>query len=171
MAGPIVRLVRRLFGSRNPTHGWVRDASRSLELDLDARSLSGVALGSAFDRLQFLGAARRSKRASGFWEFDALGIVAEVESECVGSLIVVPVPDGSFEVSPYAGTVTIGGRAVSLSWLSREREVIEAFGEPTRRDEDPDEIVLSYESAGQVEREIELTPEGRIKTIAIYSYP
>jgi len=39
-----------------------------------------------------------------------------------------------------------------------------------RYDEDQEETVLFYD-IGRVERQIELTPEGRIKTTAIFSYP
>jgi len=96
--------------------------------------------------------------------------VAEEEDSRIGSYFVVPIPDENFDVEPYTGVVTIEGQPVSISWISREQDVIQAFGEPTRRDEDPEETVLFYETGGRVEREIELTPEGRIKTIAVYSY-
>ena len=165
-----MRFLRNLLDSRNPTREWVRDPSRPLELDLDSKSLSGVPLGAAFDGLEFLGLAQKSKRGAGLWEFSALGVVAEEEDSRIGSLFVVPIPDGTFDVEPYTGVVSVGGQPASISWISREHDVIQAFGKPTRRDEDLDETVLFYEIEGRVEREIELTPEGRIKTIAIYRY-
>ena len=165
-----MRFLRDLLGASNPTSGWVRDPSRPLVLDLDTKSLSGVPLGAPFDRLDFLGPARRSKYNREIWEFSSLGVVAEEEDATVGSLFVVPIPDANFGVEPYTGSVTIGGQPVSISWITREEDVKRAFGKPTRRDEDPEETILFYEVDGRVEREIELTPEGRIKTIAIYSY-
>ena len=165
-----MRFLRRLLDSRNPTRGWVRDPSRPLELDLDANSLSGVPLGAAFERLEFLGPAQRSKRDPGLWEFSTLGVVAEAEASRVGSLFVAPIPDETFGVDPYTGVVAIAGQPVPIAWISREQDVIRAFGKPTRRDKDAEETVLFYEIGGRVQREIELTPEGRIKTIAIYSY-
>jgi hypothetical protein len=116
-----------------------------------------------------LGPAQRSKNSPEFWEFSNLGVVAETEAGRIGSLFVVPIPDETFGVEPYTGVITIGGQPVSISWISREQDVIRVFGRPTHRDEDPEETVLSYEIGGRVEREIELTPEGRIKMIAIYS--
>jgi len=165
-----MRFLRNLLDSRNPTRDWVHDPSRPLELDLDSKSLSGVPLGAAFDGLDFLGPAQRSKHSSELWEFPTLGVVAEEEASRIGSFFVVPIPDENFDVEPYTGGVTIAGQPVSISWLSREQDVIQAFGEPTRRDEDTEETILFYEVGGRVEREIELTPEGRIKTIAIYWY-
>ena len=163
-----MRLLRNLFGSRNPTLGWVRDSSRSLVLDLDSDSLSGVPLGAAFDDLEFLGPAQTSRTNPGLWEFSSLGVVAETEADRIVSLFVVPIPDEHFGVDPYSGVVTLAGRPVQVSWISRESDVIRAFGEPTRRDEDDEETILFYETSS-VERQIELTPEGRIKTIAIFS--
>jgi hypothetical protein len=148
----------------------VRDPSRPLELDFDSKSLSGVPLGAAFDSLEFLGPAQRSKRGSELWEFSTLGVVAEEEASRIGSLFVVPIPDENFGVEPYAGVVSVAGQPVPISWISREQDVVKAFGIPTSRDEDPEETVLFYEIGGRLEREIELTPEGRIKTIAIYWY-
>lgn len=165
-----MRFLRYLLDSRNPTREWVHDPSRPLELDLDTKSLSGVPLGAPFDSLEFLGPAQRSKHGSALWEFSTLGVVAEAEASRIGSFFVVPIPDENFDVEPYTGVVTIAGQPVSISWISREQDVIQAFGEPTRRDEDPEETVLFYEIGGRVEREIELTPEGRIKTIAVYWY-
>jgi len=163
--------LRNMLFSRNPTRGWVRDSTRSLELDLDSRSLSGVPLGAPFSRLEFLGPAQRSKRAPTCWEFTTLGVVAEPERDRICSLFVVPLPDENFGVDPYTGLVSVAGRPVSLSWISREQDVVRAFGDPTRRDADHEETILFYENGGRLEREIELTPEGRIKTIAIHWYP
>jgi len=162
--------LRNLVRFRNPTRGWVRDPSRPLKLDLDSNSLSGVPLGAAFERLEFLGPALRSKQGPEFWEFSNLGVVAETEAARICSLFVVPIPDETFGVDPYTGVIAIAGQPVSISWISRELDVIRVFGRPTLRDEDREETVLSYEIGGRLEREIELTPEGRIKTIAIYSY-
>jgi hypothetical protein len=165
-----MKLLRALLRSRNPTRSWVRDPTRRLELDLDTKSLSGVSLGEAFDRLEFLGPAQKSKCGPGLWEFQSLGVVAEADAGRVGSLIIAPIPDETFGVEPYTGVVAIAGRPAPITWISREQDVTRTFGKPTRRDEDPEETVLSYEINGRVEREIELTPEGRIKTIAIYAY-
>ena len=99
----------------------------------------------------------------------SLGVVAEVHADAIVAFFVVPIPDENFGVEPYTGTVLIGGRPVSIDWISREQDVTQAFGKPTRRDQDYEETVLFYES-GRVQRQIELTPEGRIKTIAIFSY-
>jgi len=165
-----VRFLRDLLGPRNPTLGWTRDPSRAMALDLDSASLSGVRLGSAFDDLEFLGPAQRSKSDQELWEFSPLGVVAEVHAAQVVGFFVVPIPDEHFGVEPYTGVVAIGGRSVPIAWISRERDVTQAFGEPTRRDEDQEETVLFYD-IGHVERQIELTPAGRIKTIAIFSYP
>jgi hypothetical protein len=121
-----------------------------------------------FDDLEFLGPAERSKTNPGLWEFSALGVVAEAQAGRLVGLFVVPIPDEHFGVDPYSGVVAIAGRPVPVSWISREQDVIRAFGDPTRRDEDHEETVLFYE-IGHVERQIELTPEGRIKTIAIFS--
>lgn len=170
MLGRLSKLFRNLLGAPNPTQGWTRDETRALVLDLDASSLSGVALGAAFTDLAFLGPAHRSKPDAERWEFRPLGVAAEVEDTRISAFYVVPIPDEYFEVEPYAGVVVIGGARVPIAWISREREARRAFGEPTRRDQDDDETILFYE-AGRVERQIELTPEGRIKTIAIFSYP
>lgn len=159
--------LRNLLGPRNPTLHWERDPSRPLELDLDSDSLSGVPLGSTFERLEFLGPARRSKSDPELWEFPALGVLVEAHAAQIVAFFVVPIPDEYFEVEAYAGGVTIGGRPASIAWLSREEDVVRVFGKPTRRDEDDDETVLFYDQ-GRVERQIELTPEGRIKTIAIF---
>ena len=168
--GGSVRFLRNLLGPRNPTLGWARDPSRSIELDLDCDSLSGVPLGAAFDGLEFLGPAQRSKSDRELWEFSSLGVVAEVHGTQIVAFFVVPIPDDHFGVEPYTGGVAIGGRSVPITWISREQDVTQAFGEPTRRDEDQEETVLFYD-IGRVERQIELTLEGRIKTIAIFSYP
>ena len=165
-----MRFLRNLLGARNPTLGWARDPSRSIELDLDSDSLSGVPLGSAFDSLEFLGPAQRSKSDQELWEFLPLGVVAEVHGAQIVGFFVVPIPNEHFGVEPYTGVVAIGGHPVPIAWISREQDVTQAFGEPTRRDEDQEETVLFYD-IGRVERQIELTPEGRIKTIAIFSYP
>jgi hypothetical protein len=165
-----MKFLRNLLDFRNPTRDWVRDPSRPLELDLDSKSLAGVPLGAPFDSLEFLGPAQKSKHGSELWESPPLGVVAEAEDSRIGGFFVVPIPDESFDVEPYTGTAVIAGKPVSISWISREQDVIQAFGEPTRRDEDPEETVLFYEVGGRVEREIELTPAGRIKTIAIYWY-
>ena len=165
-----MRFLQNLLDYRNPTREWVGDPLRPLELELDSKSLSGVPLGAAFDNLEFLGPAKRSKHGSELWEFSTLGVVAESEDSRIGSFFVVPIPDDNFDVEPYSGVVSIAGQTVPISWISREQDVKQAFGEPTRRDEDPEETVLFYEIGGRVEREIELTPEGRIKTIAIYWY-
>lgn len=162
--------IRDLLANRNHTSGWVRDPSRPLVLDLDSTSLSGVPLGAAFDGLEFLGPAHRSKHNRELWEFSSLGVAAEEEDSRVGSFFVVPIPDENFGVDPYRGVVVIGGQPVSISWITREQDVVQTFGKPTSRDQDPDETILFYEVDGRLEREIELTPEGRIKTIAIYSY-
>lgn len=162
-----MRFLRNLLGSRNPTRGWVRDPARALVLDLDSNSLSGVPLGATFGSLEFLGPARRSKSHFESWEFSRLGVVVEVEAERIVGVLAVPIPDELFAVDPYAGSVRLEGRAVSFAWISREQDVVRAFGEPSRRDEDDEETVLFYEG-DRVERQIELTPEGRIKTIAIF---
>ena len=164
-----MRFLRNLLGPRNPTLEWVRDPSRSVELDLDTNSLSGIPLGSAFDSLEFLGPARRSKSDPELWEFSPLGVVAEARAGQIVGLFVLPIPDEHFGVEPYTGVVAIGGRPVPIARISREHDVTRAFGKPTRRDEDHEETILFYDS-GHVERQIELTPEGRIKTIAIFSY-
>ena len=169
-AGGVVKFLRELLAASNPTSSWVHDPSRPLVLDLDSNSLSGVPLGSPFDRLEFLGPGRRSRQNREIWEFVSAGVVVEEEDTRIGSLFVVPIPDEYLAVEPYAGYVVIGGRTVSISWITREVDVIRAFGEPTSRDQDPEETVLFYEVDGRVEREIELTPDGRIKTIAIYAY-
>ena len=78
--------------------------------------------------------------------------------------------DELFRVAPYTGEVRVSGEPVDGGWISREADVVRAFGEPTRRDEDEEETVLFYE-LGSIERQLELTPEGRIKTIAIFSVP
>jgi hypothetical protein len=165
-----VSFLRNLLGPRNPTLGWTRDPSRSIELDLDSDSLSGVPLDSEFDCLEFLGPARRSTASQGLWEFSPIGVVVEVHAAHIVGYLVVPIPDEHFGVEPYTGEVAIEGRRVPIAWIGRERDVTQAFGKPTRRDEDIDETVLFYE-IGNVERQIELTPDGRIKTIAIFSYP
>lgn len=164
-----MKFLRNLLGPRNPTLDWVRDPARQLVLDLDAKSLSGVPLGGAFEGLEFLGPATRSKYSQ-LWEFSSLGIAAEDEDGQIGSLFVVPLPDENFSLEPYTGEVIVNGETAPISWLSRVDDVIRTFGEPTKRDEDPDETVLFYEVDGRVEREIELTPESRIKTIALYWY-
>jgi len=127
-------------------------------------------LGSAFDSLEFLGPAQRSKSDPELWEFSSLGVVAEAHGVQIVGFFVVPIPDEHFGIEPYTGVVVIGGRPVPIDWISREQDVTSAFGKPTRRDEDREETVLFYD-IGRVERQIELTPEGRIKTIAIFSYP
>jgi hypothetical protein len=165
-----MRFLRNLLGPRNPTLGWVRDPARSLELDLDSDSFSGVPLGTAFDDLEFLGPAQRSKSDPELWEFSPLGVVAEVHAAEIVGFFVVPIPDEHFGVEPYTGVVAIGGRPVPIAWISREQDVTQAFGKPTRRDEDHEETIFFYD-IGRVERQIELTPEGRIKTIAIFSHP
>lgn len=165
-----MRFLRDLLGPPNPTRSWARDASRSLELNLESASLSGVTLGSPFASLEFLGPARRSKSDPELWEFSSLGVAAEVQGSQIVAFFVVPIPDEHFQLEPYTGLVAIGGRRVTMDRISREKDVTRAFGEPTRRDEDDEETVLFYD-VGRVERQIELTPEGRIKTIAIFSYP
>lgn len=162
--------LRDLLGPPNPTRNWARDSSRSLELNLDSASLSGVTLGSPFASLEFLGQAKRSKSDPELWEFSPLGVAVEVQNNRIVAFFVVPIPDEHFAVEPYAGSVTVGGGRVSMDRISREKDVTTVFGEPTRRDADDEEIVFFYDM-GQAERQIELTPQGRIKTIAIFSYP
>lgn len=165
-----MRLLRNLLPRRNPTAGWVQDSSRRLELNLDSSSLCGVPLGDPFERLAFLGPARTASSGSELFEFPSIGVVAEREAGRVIGLFVVPIPDGLFEVAPYTGKVVLSGEPVPVDWISREQDVVAAFGSPTRRDHDAEETVLFYE-LGDTERQIELTPEGRIKTIAIFSCP
>jgi len=165
-----VRFLSRLLGRPNPTQGWVRDRSRALKLDLDRDCLSDVRLGSPFAHLAFLGPARRSRSDAELWEFPSLGVAAEVDDDRIVAFYVVPIPDEYFEFEPYNGAVAIRGRPVPIAELAGEQDVVRAFGAPANRDADPEEIVLFYEK-GTVERQIELTPEGRIKTIAIFSHP
>lgn len=162
--------LRDLLGPPNPTRSWARDSSRALELNLDSASLSGVTLGASFTNLEFLGPAKRSKSDPELWEFARLGVAVEVQNSRIVAFFVVPIPDAHFDVEPYAGSVAIRGGRLSMDRISREKDVTTAFGEPTRRDADHEEIVFFYDM-GRVERQIELTPEGRIKTIAIFSYP
>jgi len=163
-------LLQRLFGSPNPTRGWTRDPSRALELNLDSDSLSGVRLGDSFDHLGFLGPARRSTSDPELWEFVLPGVLAEASDGRIESLFVVPIPDEHFGVEPYTGTVTKGGQRVPIAQLEGVQEVVRAFGAPARQDADDEEMILFYD-AGGVQRQIELTPQGRIKTIAIFSPP
>lgn len=162
--------LRDLLGPPNPTRSWARDTSRSLEFNLDSASLSGVTLGAPFASLEFLGPAKRSKSDPELWEFSSLGVAVEVQNDRIVAFFVVPIPDAHFAVEPYTGSVAIGGGRVSMDRISREKDVTTTFGEPSRRDADHEEIVFFYDM-GPVERQIELTPEGRIKTIAIFSYP
>jgi hypothetical protein len=164
-----MKLFRDLLGPRNPTLDWVRNPARPLVLDLDTNSLSGVPLGGAFESLEFLGPATRSKHSQ-LWEFSSLGVAAEDEDGRIGSLFVVPLPDENFSLEPFTGGIVINGRPATISWISRVEDVIRTFGEPTSRDEDPEETILFYEVESRVEREIELTPESRIKTIAVHWY-
>ena len=164
-----MKFLRELLGPRNPTLDWVRDPARPLVLDLDTNSLSGVPLGGPFESLEFLGPATRSKYSL-LWEFSSLGVAAEDEDGRIGSLFVVPLPDENFNLEPFTGEIVVNGRPASISWISRVEDVIQTFGEPTGRDEDPDESVLFYEVEGRVEREIELTPDSRVKTVAVHWY-
>ncbi len=163
-------LLQRLFGSPNPTRGWTRDPSRALELNLDSDSLSGVHLGDSFDHLSFLGPARRSKSDPELWEFVPLGVLAEVSEGRIEAFFVVPIPEEFFGVAPYTGAVTKGGQRLPIAQLNRVQAVVQAFGAPARQDVDEEETVLFYYSGG-VQRQVELTPQGRIKTIAIFSSP
>lgn len=169
MRGGLV-LLQRLFGSPNPTRGWTRDPSRALELNLDSASLAGVHLGDRFDHLRFLGPARRSTSDPELWEFVPLGVLAEASDGRIESFFVVPIPDEYFGVEPYTGTVTKGGQLVPIAQLEGVQAVAQAFGAPARQDADDEETILFYDRGG-VQCEIELTPQGRIKTIAIFSSP
>ena len=164
-----MKFLRDLLGPRDATLDWVRDPARPLVLDLDTNSLSGVPLGGPFESLEFLGPATKSKHSQ-LWEFSSLGVAAEDEDGRIGSLFVVPLPDENFNLEPFTGEIVVNGRPASISWVSRVEDVIQTFGEPTSRDEDPDETVLFYEVEGRVEREIELTPDCRVKTVAVHWY-
>ena len=164
-----MKFFRDLLGPRNSTLDWVRDPARPLVLDLDTNSLYGVPMGRPFESLEFLGPATRSKHSQ-LWEFSSLGVAAEDEGGRIGSLFVVPLPDENFSLEPFTGEIVINGRPAPISWISRVEDVIRTFGEPTSRDEDPEETILFYEVESRVEREIELTPESRIKTIAVHWY-
>jgi hypothetical protein len=164
-------LLDRFRRAKNLTREWVGDPAIQLELDFDRDTLNGTGLGGWIRGLSFLGPGHVDRTGSRY-EFRDRGIVLETKTcggEEIESIFVVPIPDVYFpKLAPYSGAVRVGGRAVSLSELVGEADVVAAFGEPTRRDRDDQETVLFYE-LGPVERQIELTPEGRIKTLALFA--
>jgi hypothetical protein len=163
-------LLDRFRRARNLTRDWVADPGIQLELDFDRNTLNATGPGGWIHGLSFLGPGRVDRTGSRY-EFGDRGIVVETKTcggEEIESIFAVPIPDVYFpNIAPYSGVVRAAGRIVSLSQLVGEVAVVAAFGEPTRRDHDDQETVLFYE-LGAVERQIELTPEGRVKTLALF---
>jgi len=163
----LVREVVRHQRRRNPTVGWHAAHSVALELDLDRHALSGVPVGSALARLDWLGPAVVVDEQELGWP--ALGLVVGLapgtgREPVVNYYLLVWNAPSHPTYQPFAGVCRHRGAEVPLSAKTTEAELVARFGQPAAREPDELETILYYEwDDGRVDWEIELTKGGRLK--------
>jgi hypothetical protein len=163
----LIREVVRHQRRRNPTAGWHAAHSVALELDLDRHALSGVPVGSALARLDWLGPAMVVDEQELGWPARGLvvGLVPGTGREPVVSWYLLVWSDPLYPTyRPFAGVCRHCGAEVPLSEKTTEAELVARFGAPVTREPDDRETILYYEwDDGRVAWEIELTKGGRLK--------
>ena len=163
-------LLDSFAGNKNATRDWAAEPGLRLMLDLDSGGLIGVPLGSKFEGLFRLGPAEDEEPAkTGELRYYSRGVQVTVEKGKIASYFVVFSP-GYEGYEAFGGDCRFGGQSVMLSSLTTESALRDRFGEPYWTDEDEDETLLFYER-GEVEWQVELDEEGRLRCITLLTPP
>lgn len=167
-------LIGLITGKKNITRDWVRDPRLQLVFDFDRHTFCGERLDVPLERLQKLGPSinrRVPKNAYLYYFRDGFEIGVEDGrfTECVLVFDWACFKGGANPGDePFRGQCILHGRDLGFSAATSEQEVIAAFGEPTRREADPEDIVLYFKRGGY-EYMIELTGQGKLYSLFIFA--
>lgn len=156
-----------LFRRGNPTNGWMRTPNLTLTASLDPPSLNGVALGSRFDRLSFLGRNDTSECDTLCYRDLGIGVVPADDGTFLGYMIVLN--DEDSDLQAYRGELLWKEKRLDASRLTRD-ELASVFGDWYWMDTDETESIAFYEYPAH-EMQIELTLSGLVKGITLTRNP
>lgn len=160
--------LQRRGGGPDLTQGWRGDPALSLVFDFDRHALCGVSLHGPVDELSKLGPCEVQRGGACTWF--GRGLRIDAENGRVTDYLLVWNDLIERKYAPFAGRCIVGGRPAALGASTSEADITKLFGPPWWRDADDDEILLFYE-LGPVERQVELTGEGRLAAILVTSKP
>ena len=167
--------LAKFFGRGDPTRKWVALAGLNLHFDFSQHALCGVQVGEDLDLLQRLGPAEDGRAARlGSYRYYSKGFEVCSDGNVVESYVLVWRDDLAEGYKPFVGDCKLGGTDISLSAETTEEDIVEIFGSPYWRSQDADEVLLFYEGGyehGEMEWQVELTPQGKLKRMTILSPP
>jgi hypothetical protein len=158
---------------RNPTADW-HEVVSSPAIDIGRCTIDGKGPGARLDDFRSFGRADTwpGKNGNGSLDYQAKGLSLDFEGGRFYCLLATlqPIPYGPPREPGHVwqGRLTHGGAPVPLKAGSTESHVIESFGEPTRRDDEEDEVVLTYQF-GDVTAEFEILKPQGLAVINLYS--
>jgi hypothetical protein len=161
----MLKFLSALF-ALNPTRQWQENPSIPLILDLDQHQFCQLKIGDTFEKLSFLGSARRNSLFKDWFEFSSKGITVSVVEAHIEWFAFFIQPDPEISMAHFEGAFQYQKQILPFSQIASEKEIRRQFGEPYWKDQDSDEILLFYEFP-HCEWQIELSLEGQLKAISI----
>jgi hypothetical protein len=138
---------------RNPTAGWVARPGGGIDLDLDAFTLGGAAVGDPAEFLSLLGPGEPGTLAKEY-HFPARGVTLDLAGDVLAAVHVHP--------PAFRGTVRFRGSPVPVESLTGPEACARLFGEPDVIEDG----ILTYIPDGN-EWEL-LLGDDRVVTISLY---
>ncbi len=154
---------------RDASEEWPKQKQQSLTLDLRVVSLNGIPLGAPSTDLSLFGRPSNSKPFSqGQFRYDLLGIVIELEDECVSYFGLPFCRRNADEVGPCNASIIFpGGTEISVSAETLVETLLPHLPAETGRDTDEDETVYTFTLDGS-SLEIEVSSDGLVCRLNTY---
>lgn len=159
--------IGKLLGG-DETRDWPDVRPVALTLDLTHRSLNGISLGDAADKLKLLGRPRLGRNGSfGYYDYPTLGaqIVAS-DGRIVSFGIAIGPVEPSIPPNTTGVTLVWQGRSTPISAETKLAGVVSALGFQVREDRDEEELVATV-LLGDAEANLECTLDGRLQWVEL----
>ncbi|MEW5733319.1 MAG: hypothetical protein AB1921_00600 [Thermodesulfobacteriota bacterium] len=181
--GDLISAIKRFVIKRKITEtirDWKPVWPRTITFDLDRKSVNGLGFGADVAACELFGKPdRMDARDNGevMFLYQQNCLVLEFDRSVLDyAAVVLSLEQGLYgweKIEPAPGrwadlTLARGGKTLSVDGRTREDAVAAFLGRPGNRDEDDEEIVLFYTING-LELEIELTKEGCVKRVNLFS--
>jgi hypothetical protein len=140
------KLVKPLLPSA-VTAAWREEPSTPLVVDLSSHQLNGVGIGSPLSALSFLGPAQDLLPHESWYHFQSKGLEIEASAGVIRAMHVHLAPNDEEGNVAFPGTFRYRGESLPAGSLAREEAIVARFGRPQQREEDEEEVDLTYKSS------------------------
>ncbi|QNN24020.1 hypothetical protein HED60_17665 [Planctomycetales bacterium ZRK34] len=149
-------LVDRLYARHDPSGDWQRDTEIPVVIELGDSSLMGVRPGDQIDKLHPLGRVEIVRdTVNGKLSYPSRGLWIDFsETNRIDSYWIVFTSMSKGE-APFDGEIRHNGQSLVISHATNPDDLIADLGPPTRREDEPDGVLLYYHRPDNVRWEID----------------